>query len=141
METLPFFKIVVLEDDDFYNKLLSRYLKTVLSELGIVKGFTLDVVSYTSYKDCTLNFDNDTVLLFTDYYLRNGYCASHIIEFVNRRQSCCKVVVVSQIQNLQTAVCTLLEGAVDFIKKDRQTLYQCRDIAEVILSERMIVRN
>lgn len=141
MKTFPSFKIVILEDDDFYNKLLTQYLKAVLTELGTVKGFKLEVTSYTSYKDCTLNFDNDTVLLFTDYYLKNGYSASHIIEFVNRRQCNCKIVVVSQIQNLQTAVCTILEGAVDFIKKDKHTLYQCRDIAESIINERLVVRN
>ena len=141
METLKKFKIVVLEDDDFYNKLLSRYLTAVLTELGVMKGFRLRLSSYTSYKDCMMNFDDDTTLLFTDYYLRNGNSASQVIRFVNNTNSKCKVVVISQIQNMQTAVSTLLEGAIDFIRKDRNTLQQCRDIAEAVINERLILRN
>lgn len=138
---MPFFKIVVLEDDDFYNKLLSRYLKTALSELGIVKGFALEVKSYTSLIDCTLNFDNDTILMFTDYYLKDRHSASNIIDFVNSRPSACKIVVISQIQNLQTEFSTLLKGAIDFIKKDKRTFYQCRDIAESIITEKLVIKN
>ena len=141
MKTLPSFKIVILEDDDFYNRLLSKYLKNALSELGIVRGFNLELTSYTSYRDCTLNFENDTLLLFTDYYLKNGYCASNIIEFINMRGSECKIIVVSQIQNLQTAICTILEGATDFIKKDKYTLRQCQDIAETIITEKLAYKN
>lgn len=141
MGTMPFFKIVVLEDDDFYNKLLSRYLKTALSELGIVKGFGLEVKSYTSLVDCTLNFDNDTILMFTDYYLKDRQSASNIIDFVNSRPSACKIVVISQIQNLQTEFSSLLKGAIDFIKKDKQTFYQCRDIAESVITEKMVTKN
>ena len=57
------------------------------------------------------------------------------------RGSECKIIVVSQIQNLQTAICTILEGATDFIKKDKHTLRQCQDIAETIITEKLAYKN
>lgn len=138
---MPEFKIVVLEVNDFYNKLLSNYLDNNLKKLAVINGFKVQINSFTSYKDCSRNFDNNTTILFSDYYLGDGHSAPHVIEFVNSRLSSCKVVVVSQIQNLQTSVCTLMQGAYEFIKKDKKALFECRDLAETIILEKMSLIN
>ncbi len=137
MKTAPYFKIAILEDDDFYNKLLTHHLKNCLQQAGLVQGFTCDVQSYTSYKDWASNFDNETTLLFTDYFLSDGYRAPDVIQFVKAKSSGCKVVVMSQLQNLQTAVVSILEGAYDFFKKDYKLLFRCQDISETIICEKL----
>ena len=134
---LPHFKIVILDDNDFYNQVLSRFLTHNLKKLGIIKGFTVDIFSFTTYLDCSKNIDNSVDILFTDYYLSDGYNASHIINFINDKLLKCKIIVVSQIQNLQTSVFTALAGACEFIKKDNKTLYECHSIAETIISEKL----
>jgi DNA-binding NtrC family response regulator len=139
--TLPHFKIVILDDNDFYNQLLSRFLTNNLKKLGLIRGFTVDVFSFTTYRDCAKNIDDSVDILFTDYYLSDGYNASHIINFINDKLLKCKIIVVSQIQNLQTSVFTALAGAYEFIKKDKKTLFQCHNIAETIISEKLGLTN
>jgi len=141
MQTLPNFKIVILDDNEFYSKILSRFLKESLNKMSIVKGFTVDIFSFTSYTDCIKKLDNSIDILFTDYYLSDGYNASNIIDFINEKLFKCKVVVVSQIKNIQTSVVTALAGAYEFIKKDENTLYECNGIAETIISERLGLTN
>jgi hypothetical protein len=138
---LPHFKIVILDDNDFYNQLLSRFLITNLRNTGLIKGFTIDVFSFTTYLDCAKNIDNSVDILFTDYYLSNGYNAQHIIDFINNKLLKCKIVVVSQIQNLQTSVVTALAGTYEFIKKDKKTLFECHDIAETIILKKISLIN
>lgn len=137
----PNFKIVILDDNVFYNQILSRFLSTNLKKIGLHKGFTVNVASYTSYVDCLKSLDNSIDLLFTDYFLSNGYNASNIIDFVNDKLLRCKVVVVSQIQTLQTSALTILAGAYEFIKKDKKTLYECNDIAATIIAEKLGIVN
>jgi DNA-binding NtrC family response regulator len=137
----PNFKIVILDDNEFYNQILSRFLSTNLKKTGLLKGFTVSVASYTSYVDCLKSLDDSVDVLFTDYFLSNGYTASDIIGFVNDKLLRCKVVVVSQIQTLQTSALTVLAGAYEFIKKGKKTLYQCNDIAETIITEKLGVLN
>jgi DNA-binding NtrC family response regulator len=138
---LPNFKIVILDDNDFYNKILSRFLTTNLKKLGLIKGFTVNVASFTNYKACTQNMDNSIDVLFTDYYLNDGYNATHILQHINDKLLKCKVVVVSQIQNLQTSALTILAGAYEFIKKDRQTFFECNDIAQTIITKKLSLIN
>lgn len=141
MKTKPFFKIVILEDDDFYNKLLTKHIDSKINKLSLLYSFGYEIKSYTSCKDCTLNFENNTNLLFSDYYLGNGYNARYLLDFVKRRSSDCKVVVISQMQNMQTSVSTFLEGAYEFFRKDDKLLFNCSELAETVIKEKMGKKN
>ena len=137
MKTQPHFKIVVLEDDDFFNRILSSYLERHLRELGKTKGFQISVSSYTSFTDCSLNLDPTTALFFTDYYLSNGYKAPDIIQRMKERGLRCKVIVMSRIQNAQTALTPIIEGASEFVNKNNLAINRCLLLAETILLERL----
>ena len=137
MKTQPHFKIVVLEDDDFFNRMLSSFLERHLRELGKAKGFVVTVSSYTSFTDCSLNLDPATTLLFTDYYLANGYKAPDMMQRMQQRGLHCKVIVMSRIQNVQTALTPIIEGASEFVNKNQYALNRCLLLAETILLERL----
>lgn len=137
MKTLPNFKIVVLDDDDFYNKLLTKQIDSELNELKKTLHFNFEINSYTSCKDCAVNFDTDTTLLFSDFYLGNGYNASYLMELIKQRSSDCKVVIVSQLQNTQTALSTLLNGAYEFFQKDPKLLHKCGELASFVIAENL----
>jgi len=143
METqaIPNFKIVILDDNDFYNKILTRFLSESLKKTGLLKGFTVDIFSFTSVKDCLNNLDNSVDILFTDYFLSDDCNATHIIDFINEKVLTCKVIVVSQIQNMKTCALTILAGAYEFIKKDKKTMFECNGIAEAIITEKLGVTN
>ncbi len=141
MKKKPQFKIVIVDDDDFYNKLLTKHIDNELSKLSIIHGFGYEIKSFTSCKDCTLNYDNDTSLIFTDYYLGNGYNASYLLEFIKRRSAKCKVVVISQVESVQTALSTLLSGAYDFFRKDANLFLKCRDLAATVITDNLAHKN
>lgn len=137
----PHFKILILDDNEFYNQMLSRFLISNLKQTGLLKGFTVDVLSFTTYNDCIKHLDSQIDILFTDYYLSDGYNATHIINFINQKLLKCKVVVVSQIKNLQTSLVTMLSGACEFIRKDERTMAHCHFLAEAIIAEKLGVTN
>jgi DNA-binding NtrC family response regulator len=134
MKNCPHFKIVILEDNDFYNKLMSKYLKNHIAHYALLRGFTFDLISFTSYSDCVRNFSNDINIIVTDYYLSEGYCALHILDLVRKRSSNCKVVVLSQIQNITTSIYTLLEGAYEFIPKNKAVFEKSGHVIEDIIN-------
>lgn len=137
MKTIPHFKIVVLEDNDFYNKLMTKHIKSYIGEISLSKGFSFDVSSFTSYGDCERNFSDDTNIIITDYYLNDGFNAMNLLELVKKRAPKCQVIVLSQIQNINTAICTLLEGACEFIHKDKKAFEKSGHIVEEIISQNL----
>lgn len=137
MKNYPHFKIVILEDNDFYNKLMSKYIKNHVAQYALLRGFTFDLISFTSYSDCVRNFSNDITIIVTDYYLSEGYCALHILNLVKKRGSNCKVVVLSQIQNITTSIYTLLEGAYEFIPKNKAVFEKSGNVIEDIINSNL----
>lgn len=137
MKPVPNFKIVILEDDDFYNRILSRYLKINLEKIGFLKGFTVNVLSYTSFIDCKRNLSPDIDLVLTDYYLSDGYTAPYLMEKLRQRGIQCKVIVISRLHSVQTAIVPLLDGASEFVQKNKHALKNCLYITESILTERL----
>ncbi len=134
---MPNFKIVIVEDDEFYNKLLTRYIKRYIGQIALLKGFTFEIKSYSTFGDCVRNLEEDTDIMITDYYLNDGYNAMDMLDSVKRKAYLCKVVVLSQIQSINTAICTLLEGACEFIYKDKRAPEKSSFIIEDIISHHL----
>ena len=141
MKNYPHFKIVILEDNDFYNKLMSKYIKAYVARCALLKRFTFELTSFTTYSDCARNFQNDVSIILTDYFLNDGYSALSILELVKKRGVDCKVIVLSQIQDITTSICTLLEGAYEFIPKNRSALQKSGNMIEAIINQSLHKKN
>lgn len=137
MENRQHFKIVIVEDNDFYNRIISRYLKNYIDNLALAKGFSFDLKSYTSFDDFARNFTSDTAVVLSDYYLNDGYNALHVLEQVRKLDASAKVIVFSQLQNMFTSIYPLLEGACEFIHKDKKALEKSAYVIEEILNEQL----
>lgn len=137
MNTMPNFKLVVLEDDEFFNKLLTHYLKKHLDDSGLVNGYTVSISSYTSFNDCNINLNSNLDVLVTDYYLSGGHNATKMIDNVKNKGIDCKIIVMSREQSLKTAIVPLLDGASEFIKKNNDALKNCLYVSESIFLEKM----
>ena len=136
IKQMPNFKIVILEDDDFYNKLLSRFLKLNLEKLAYPRGISIEIHSFTSFLDCKRNLNEDVDLLITDYYLNDGYSAPLIFEKLNQRRLNCKVIVMSRLQTIETSIIPLLDGAIDFVKKNKDSLKKCLFLSEAVMTDK-----
>ncbi len=128
------FRILVLEDSDFFNKMLTRQLEHYTTILGMEKNCKFEIVSYTSATDCLRNLKNDTDIAFVDYYLGDGINGADVVQEIKERCWDCKIIVMSQVKNLKTTSISLAEGAIDFIFKDSNALPKSCFILEDIVN-------
>lgn len=131
------FRIVVLEDNEFYNTILTRQLKSYTKEMSLWQGHSFDIESYTNANDCLRNLKEDTDIAIVDYYLGESMNASDILKVIKEKCRNCKVIIISQFKNLKTYYQTLNEGAYHFIFKDNKALSNSCFIIEDIINERL----
>jgi response regulator of citrate/malate metabolism len=130
-----FFRIVVLEDNEFYNRLLTKQLQNYTSIITAQKNYNFDILSYTSSVDCVTNFKPDTDIAFIDFYLGNSITGLEIIRKIKEIAPACKVIIISQVRNAKTSFQTLAEGALEYIFKDKNALARSCFIVEDIINE------
>ncbi|MDP1801770.1 MAG: response regulator [Bacteroidota bacterium] len=136
MKTQNHFNVVVLEDNNFYNNILTHQLQNYAENIALEKHFSFDIQSYTSAGDCLRNLKAETDVAFVDYYL-NESNALDVMRKIQKRCYDCKIIILSQIKNVKTSFQTLSEGASDFISKDRNALARCCYILEEIINQRL----
>ncbi|HEY1038215.1 MAG TPA: response regulator [Bacteroidia bacterium] len=135
MELKPHFKIMIVEDNDFYNKLLTRHIQNYISPIAVSQGFTFELFCYTTFKDFSLNLNDEIDFILCDYFLNDGYTAINLLELVNKLIKRVRVIVISKSQDIKTSIRTLLKGAVEFLAKDRETLKKSGHILEEMIYE------
>ena len=137
MKTQNRFKIVILEDSDFYNNLLTRQLENYTGAIAIDKHCSFDIQSYTNVNDCLRNLNSDTDIAFIDYYLSDSKNALDILKKIKQKCQNCRIIIISQIKNIKTSYQTIQEGASNFICKDRFALTESCFMVEDLVNERM----
>jgi DNA-binding NtrC family response regulator len=137
MEPNSEFKIIVLEDNDFYNSLLTRQLENYTGEITLDKGYKFEISSYTNATDCLKNIKPDTDIAFVDFYLGENKNGLDVLKIIKQRSPNCKVVVISRENNMKTSFQTLNEGAYTFIYKDRDALIESCYLVDEIIKERL----
>ena len=128
------FRIVILEDSEFFNELLTRQIEHYADILAMEKNCRFEIQSYTSENDFIRNLKNDTDIAFVDYYLGNGITGSDMIKKIRERCWDCKVVIVSQVRNIKTISIPLKDETIDFVFKDNNALPKCCFILEDIVN-------
>lgn len=129
------FKIIVLEDNEFYNTILTRHLKNYTDEMEYGRDLSFDIESYTNAGDCLRNLKSDTDIAIVDYYLGESKNALDILKAIKAKCVNCKVIIISQFKNIKTYYQTLNEGAYHFIFKDRNALSKSCFTVEDIINE------
>lgn len=137
MKTQNHFKIVVLEDSNFYNNLLTMQLQGYTSAIAEDKHFDFDIQSYTNVDDCLRNLNPETDIAFVDYYLSDNKNALYILKKIKQKCANCRVIIISQTNNIKTSLQTIKEGASDFVCKDRFALTNCCHILEDLINKRL----
>lgn len=136
MTTKPHIKIMILEDNDFYNKLITKYLKTYLEQISLIKGFTFEISSFTTFDDCSRNLKPDIDIIISDYYLNDGYSVMDLLELIKKQERTTNVIVISKSRDLKNSIGSLSEGADEYVYKDNEAL---RKSAYIV--EEMIIQN
>lgn len=119
------YRILVLDDSEFYNMLLTRQLENFTETLKLDHDLEFEIQSYTNVEECLAKMKPDTHIAFVDYYLGKGITGSDVIKKLKQKCRNCKVIIISQNYSIKTALKTITEGAIEFILKDREALSKC----------------
>jgi len=130
-------RIAIVEDNPFYNNLLSRHLKAYLELMAEDYHFSLEIKSYTKPHTCLRNLKPDTDIVFLDYYLGDSVTGLEMMKKIREKCVGCKIIIISQVDSTQTSLIPMLEGASEFILKDQDALSKSCLIAEEIIRTRM----
>ena len=133
------YAVIVVDDDEYFNKMLIHELTMAIDDLKTVSDIELIFSAYTQGADflkdlADKRFMNSSMVVFLDYYLEKGLKASYILEKITEIDSAPIVIILSSTINKETSVDTRIMGAVGFMSKDSHTPRICRMLLEQIVS-------
>jgi two-component system, NtrC family, response regulator AtoC len=130
------FLIFVVDDDPFYNHILSKHLLN-LRQIPGFSDYDIFVQSYYSAKECLDNIHQEPDVVLLDYFLdESGHPLKGLYLLNNIKEICkkCKVILISQQQAMLASVEFLQQGgAYDYVVKDTSSLMKISNIIEDIL--------
>jgi FixJ family two-component response regulator len=139
--TIQKFKIAILEDNMFYNRLLKKQLDDYFENLGVLTNCVFSIKSFTNTTDFINNFSESTDVALLDFYLEDGETALKVMEQIKEKSKDCNVIIISGIKIIHSYYKTFWLGAVDFVNKDRTApLRTCR-LIESIFAEKLGVKS
>lgn len=104
------FRIFIVEDNDWYNRLLVHYL-------GMNPDF--EIKSFFNGKDLLNNLHESPDVITLDYRLPDMK-GNELLKKIRERDESIEVIVISEQEDIQTAVDILKEGAFDYLVKNDQ---------------------
>ncbi|MBD3637534.1 MAG: response regulator [Crocinitomicaceae bacterium] len=114
-------KVVILEDDDYYNKALNRYIKNICNG-AVYLDLDFDIKSYKDPEDCIEKLEKDTTIMILDHNLSNEELNGlDVFEIVREYCDDCKVIVVSEQQSAHVTAELMRKGVFDYIDKTVST--------------------
>lgn len=137
MNTQKQFRVLVVEDSEFFNQFITNQLKWYLGEIAYQQGCNLEIDSFRSADECLHNLKQDTDLAFIDYYLEDGKTAMEVIEGLKEKNIDCKVIILSQKRTVKSALEAHSEFPVNFIYKDDNVLHKSCFISEELLNDKL----
>ncbi len=114
--------VVVIEDDEYYNNLISNALHQAISPLLFKGRFRLVIRSFTSAAEYMKKIRSgelscDHTVVFIDYYLGNGITADHVVKLLKDLSGDISVILLSQAKSVREKI---HEMSYDyFVLKDR----------------------
>lgn len=127
MPTSQTFEVMILEDHYYSNKILSKYVTTLL-ETNLPFNTKYKVHSYKSGTECILNIHNSINIAILDYYLTHDVGDSSVLinghevmRFIQKVNPSCKIIMVSSLRNPEVVNLIKKEGVYAYIDKHVQT--------------------
>lgn len=95
--------VVIVEDNEYYNKVLTKYVSTICNEKAN-PGLTFNIKSYHNAHNAIEELKDNTDVMLLDYYLENEdeadeLTGAHVLDEVNKHCEDCKVIMISEQDN------------------------------------------
>ena len=127
------FKIRVLEDNRFYNRLITGYLERYTEPIAQDYAIEFDIFGYMAPGDFLEHLPEDTNMAVVDYYLGDDSSGLYVLKKIKRKCKDCKVFIISSAETIRTSLATMLDGASGFILKDQNALSNASTALEEML--------
>lgn len=133
------YSVAVVDDDEYFNKMLVHSLKDFSSNLKILHHAKIKLYPFFSAQSFIRSFRNREFegtksIFFIDYFLENNKNAKDILKVINLEDEH-RMVILSEKKNYATASETREMGAKDFIRKDQFTNFMCTTLLEEFVRE------
>jgi DNA-binding NarL/FixJ family response regulator len=127
--------ITILDDSEFYSRLLLRQLRNYTDIISAQREIVFEINSFINPTDFINNLRKDTDIVFIDFYLGNT-TAMDLIETIKKQCTNCKIIVISQVRNELTSLETIKKGAIEYIYKDQNALARSCFIVEDLINNK-----
>lgn len=132
--------IVIVEDNPFFNKMLQKYMQG-LCNTQMYSDYTFEIKPYLYAEDCIENLTPDTDIMLLDYLFVNietdtSLNGKDVLEEVQRHCPNCKVIIISEQQNMVVTVELLKRGIYEYIDKTKNSHTRIGAVVQKILKER-----
>ena len=98
--------VLVVEDNEYYNKLLTGALSRSIRSLPGKSRFEMSFHSFTNSLECMKKIKSrklssyDTIA-FVDYYVGHGINGGHILKLLKEQNNDTMVILLSQTKNIE----------------------------------------
>lgn len=138
MKTKKLFKIVIVEDDLYYNKALTKYVSTICNP-HVYPDIEFEIKSYFNAHDCIEELEPDVDLMLLDFYLINDdeydvIYGDEVIEVVKDYCPNCKIIMVSEQGSTHLTAQMLKNGIYDYIDKNTNSKNRIGAVIQKLLS-------
>ncbi len=122
MKLIKDLKIVIVEDDLYYNKTLTKYVETICNE-KTYPNFHFYIKSYLNAHEFIEEMENDTNIIILDYLLINEdddeiINGDQVISEAFKFCPNCKIIMVSGQQNSHNTAEMMKKGVYEYIDKN-----------------------
>lgn len=136
-------KIVIVEDDNYYNKALTKYVHTLCNP-AVYPKFDFEIKSFDNAHDCIRELENDIEVMILDYFLTNDnevdvLNGADVLAEVNKHCPNCKVIMVSALQNAHTATEMMRQGIYEYVDKNVNSKDRIGAVLQRALNETVVV--
>lgn len=132
-------RIAILEDNPFYNNLLTRYVKNICNE-EVYHDLEFEIKPFIEPHDFLEYLNEDLDILLLDYHLDtiefddkiNG---DTVFEEVQNVAPDCKVIMVSSQTNVHKAIELMKQGLYDYVDKNVNSRNRVGTLIQRILDD------
>lgn len=136
-------KIVIVEDDLYYNKALTKYIETICNEKFYTKA-SFEIKSYTNAHECIEELEDDTDIIILDYYLINlleddVLTGGDVVDVVKKHCTDCEIIMISSQKDDEITSELRSKGISEYIDKNLNSKNRIGSVIQKILNDRELI--
>ncbi len=135
-------KIVIVEDDLYQNKALTKYISTICNE-QMYKNYKFDIKSYTTAHQCIEELEEDLDIIVLDYYLINEkdpdvLTGGDVVNIVKGYCPNCEIIMISSQEDEQVVADLIKKGITYYVNKNVNSINRVGAVVQRILNNRSL---